>query len=171
MNAFLETIQSLLSGAAPTKDQWVSLIGTLSKVLGSFLVTKGAVSADSWATLFSPGAIESYAGVAFVLAPFVLDMVKHSISGQVKTAKALPDAQKVEVAQTLSSTDKIEVAQTLHPADKVEIADTLPDSAKLRLVEAMPDIRSIVAKPTASDGVAAAVKDSSRPKVINQLAA
>jgi hypothetical protein len=41
------------------------------------------------------------------------------------------------------------------------------DSAKLAAVEAMPDVKEIVAKSTATDGVAAAVKDSSRPKVVS----
>jgi hypothetical protein len=167
MNAFLETIQSLLSGVAPTKDTWISLLGTLSKTIGGILVGKGVVTADSWTALAGPEAVSVYAGIAMVLTPVVRDLFKHSLKGQIKTAKALPSADKVEVAQTLSSTDKIEMAQTLHPADKVEIADTLSDSLKLRMVEAMPDIRSIVAKPTASDGVAAAVKDSSRPKVVS----
>ena len=50
---------------------------------------------------------------------------------------------------------------------KLQVAETLPDGAKLRMVEAMPDVKSIVAKPAASDGVAAAVKDSNRPKVVS----
>jgi Mg/Co/Ni transporter MgtE len=84
-----------------------------------------------------------------------LGIIKHSQASKVADAKKLPPAEKVEVAQTLPSLDKLEVAATL------------PDSSKLRLVEDMPDIKSIVAKPTASDGVAAAVKDSTRPKVVS----
>jgi len=38
------------------------------------------------------------------------------------------------------------------------------DTAKLKAVEAMPDIAKIVAVPNASNGVAAAVADPSRPK-------
>lgn len=41
------------------------------------------------------------------------------------------------------------------------------DSAKLAAVEALPDVKSIIVKPSATDGVAAAVKDVSRPKVVS----
>ena len=42
------------------------------------------------------------------------------------------------------------------------------DSAKLAAVEALPDVKEIVTKPTATDGVAAATADPSRPKVVPQ---
>ena len=42
---------------------------------------------------------------------------------------------------------------------------TKTDSAKLAAVEALPDIAKIVVKPFATDGIAAAVDDPTRPKV------
>ena len=42
------------------------------------------------------------------------------------------------------------------------------DTAKLKSVEAMPNVAKIVAKPGATDGVAAALADPARPKVTAQ---
>ncbi len=41
------------------------------------------------------------------------------------------------------------------------------DSAKLAAVEALPDVKKIVVGPSATDGVEAAVKDATRPKVVS----
>jgi hypothetical protein len=82
-------------------------------------------------------------GCVLAIVPLVWTYFVHSLSGKTASAKTLP------------------------PVEKLEVADTLPDSAKLRMVEAMPDVKEIVARSTATNGVAAAVKDSTRPKVVS----
>lgn len=144
----------------PTPDQWMSIIRWVLTLVGGILVGRGLMEAPAVAKL-SDAIINAIPVIsAFIagitpLVSLVWGIIKHSQASKVADAKALPPAAKVEVAQTLPSLDKLEVAATL------------PDSSKLRLVEDMPDIKAIVAKPTASDGVAAAVKDSSRPKVVS----
>ncbi len=127
-----------------TREQWISLFGTLLKAVGGALVAKGVVTADSWSFLSGPGAIEFYVGVATMVAPIINDMIIHSISGRTAAAKTLPAAEKIQVA------------------------DTLSDNSKVRLVEALPDVKSIVMKPSAADGLAAAVLDQGRPKIVAQ---
>ena len=43
---------------------------------------------------------------------------------------------------------------------------TNSDASAIKTVAAMPDVKSIVAVPNPSDGMAAAVKDSAQPKVV-----
>ncbi len=43
---------------------------------------------------------------------------------------------------------------------------THTDNAKLAAVEALSDVRSIIVKPTATNGVADAANDMNRPKVV-----
>jgi hypothetical protein len=42
----------------------------------------------------------------------------------------------------------------------------IPDSAKIAAVEAIPDVSSISVKASATDGVADALNDPTRPKVV-----
>lgn len=44
---------------------------------------------------------------------------------------------------------------------------TKSDSAKIAMVEALPDVKHVVVAPTANGGIAAAVADPSRPKVVS----
>ena len=132
----------------PTPDQWMSIVRWVLTLVGGILVGRGLMEAPAVAKL-SDAIISAIPVIsAFVagitpLVSLVWGIIKHSQASKVADAKALP------------------------PVEKSEVADTMTDSAKLRMVEAMPDIKAIVAKPTATDGVAAAVKDSSRPKVVS----
>lgn len=47
-------------------------------------------------------------------------------------------------------------------------ATTHTDSGKIAAVEAIPEVQRIVVARTATNGVAAAVADTSRPKVVSQ---
>jgi hypothetical protein len=50
--------------------------------------------------------------------------------------------------------------------EKLAAFHGIPDDAKLKVVEALPDVAKVVVKKTASDGVAAAASDPTRPKVV-----
>lgn len=67
-----------------------------------------------------------------------------------------------------TSTAKLAAIATMPPADKRVAMGQIPDSLKLAVVEAMPDVQRIVVAKTATNGVAAAAADTSRPKVVIQ---
>lgn len=134
----------------PTPDQWMAIVRWVLTLIGGMLVGRGLMQAPSVAKLTDEvinaiPVISAFIAGITPLVTLVWGIIKHSDASKVTDAKALP------------------------PAEKLQVAETLPDGAKLRMVEAMPDVRSIVAKSTATDGVAAAVKDESRPKVVSQV--
>jgi hypothetical protein len=55
---------------------------------------------------------------------------------------------------------------TMPGADKLIAFQGISDSAKLAAVEAIPQVQKIVVDRTATDGVADAAQDPSRPKVV-----
>jgi len=88
----------------PTKDQWISYLGTASKWVGSALVARGyTVSPDIAALLTGPEALQFYAGIIMGVLPLVRDRYIHSNAGKLAAASTLatgPDAV-IKPIQTL----------------------------------------------------------------------
>jgi hypothetical protein len=61
----------------------------------------------------------------------------------------------------------VDAALTHH---KDDVLREMSDGTKIAAVEALPDVAKIVVKPTASDGVADAAFDRTRPKVVVESA-
>lgn len=57
------------------------------------------------------------------------------------------------------------------PPDQVRAAlEQIPDAAKVQIAAAVPDVARIVVRPTATNGLAAAVADQAQPKVVPESA-
>lgn len=65
-----------------------------------------------------------------------------------------------------TSAAKLSAISDMRPSDKRAAFAQVPDSVKIAAVEAMPDVKRIVVLPTAKNGVAEAVADETRPKVV-----
>jgi hypothetical protein len=75
-------------------------------------------------------------------------------------------AAVVDAALTHHKDDVVAAVATMPGPEKLAAFIGIPDSAKMASVEALPDVAKIVVKPTASDGVADAAADRTRPKVV-----
>lgn len=85
----------------PTKEQIISLIGTLLKALGAGLAARGVtVSPDIWSIFAGPEAIQFYAGAVLIVAPAVNDWFIHSIAGKLKAAGTVPGIEPIKVLPT-----------------------------------------------------------------------
>ncbi len=93
---------SFLNNWNPTKDQWISYLGTAVKVGGGFLVGRGvAISPDVTSIFFGPEALQFYAGVITAGLPIIRDRYIHSNSGKLAAASTLaagpnPVIKKIE---------------------------------------------------------------------------
>ena len=83
-----------------------------------------------------------FAGIAASLVPLIWGMAVHTDTAKLASVAALPGPEKLAAFQGI------------------------PDGAKLASVEAMPQVQKIVVDRTATDGIADAANDPSRPKVV-----
>jgi hypothetical protein len=67
---------------------------------------------------------------------------------------------------TKTDTAKLSAVAEMSGPQKQAAFTGIPDSAKIAAVEAIPDVSSISVKASATDGVADALNDPTRPKVV-----
>ncbi len=67
-------------------DQWLSLLRTLLKIGGMFLVSKGVLTDVDWTTI---------SGAVIMLAPVGWDIYVHSKAGKLASVAAMPEVKKI----------------------------------------------------------------------------
>jgi hypothetical protein len=75
----------------PNREQWLSLLRSLLKVGGTFLVAYGYGSDMAW---------DAIGGAIMLVAPIVWDMFVHTEANTVAVAAAIPAVAKIEVKRT-----------------------------------------------------------------------
>ena len=117
------------------------------------------------------GWVRAGVGVAFVALiskyPVLGNWIDPAVQTQIAAALA---AIVVGIWSQLTKTDtaKLAAVAAMSGPQKEAAFTGIPNSAKIAAVEAIPDVTKIEVKATATDGVADAANDPSRPKVVTQ---
>lgn len=94
-------MMKLLASLIPTsitKDQAISILGTLVKAIGSGLAARGVtISTDLWSLFAGPEALQFYAGIFLLILPMFRDWAIHSNAGKLAAASSVPGIEPIKV--------------------------------------------------------------------------
>ena len=97
-NPLLDAVFAYLPSSV-TRDQAISIVGSVIKGIGWALATVGLkVSPDLQSTFFGPEAIVFYSGLVMAGVPMIYDWYNHSRAGAVLAANRVPGVVKIEIA-------------------------------------------------------------------------
>jgi hypothetical protein len=140
------------------QDQVLSYVRTTIAAIGGFAIAKGFGDNTLWSDILP--------GIAAILVHYIWGRYVHSDPAKVASIATMSFQARRDAFATIPNSLKLTSVAEMPGPEKLAAFNGIPDGAKIAAVEAIPQVQKIVVDRTATDGVADAASDPSRPKVV-----